>query len=93
MGNFCSRGESIRKLEIEIGELRNDIARLARDREASEAKVGDGRTAARASSGGRIYDQGAASRRGRMVERYGRLGYSGGPGGRARNVGRGRSWK
>ncbi|CUS15076.1 unnamed protein product, partial [Tuber aestivum] len=38
MGNLCSRGESIRKMEIQIGELRNDMARLAGDREVSEVE-------------------------------------------------------
>ena len=46
MGNFCSRGGSIRKIETEIEGLRNDIARLDRDRKALEVKVEGGATTA-----------------------------------------------
>ncbi|CUS13975.1 unnamed protein product, partial [Tuber aestivum] len=45
MGNLCSGGESIRKMETEIGELRNDIARLAKDIEASDGNAGRGTAA------------------------------------------------
>ena len=46
MGNFCFRGESIRKIENEIEGLRSDIARLDRDRKALEVKTeGGGATA------------------------------------------------
>jgi len=46
MGNLCFRGESIRKIENEIEGLRNDIARLDRDRKALEVKTESGRTTA-----------------------------------------------
>ncbi|PUU81053.1 hypothetical protein B9Z19DRAFT_1191456 [Tuber borchii] len=46
MGNLCFRGESIRKIEVEIEGLRNDIARLDRDRKALEVKTEGGRTTA-----------------------------------------------
>ncbi|KAG0643061.1 hypothetical protein HOY80DRAFT_916786 [Tuber brumale] len=46
MGNFCSCSESIREMRIEIRELRNDIARLARDREVPEVRARGGRTTA-----------------------------------------------
>ena len=46
MGNLCFRGESIRKIEIEIEGLRNDIARLDRDRKALEVKAEGRRTTA-----------------------------------------------
>lgn len=52
MGNLCFRGESIRKIEIEIEGLRNDIARLDRDRKASEVNAEGGRTTAGSSAGG-----------------------------------------
>ena len=45
MGNLCFRGESIRKIEVEIEGLRNDIARLDRDRKALEVRA-EGGTAA-----------------------------------------------
>ena len=45
MGNLCFRGESIRKIEIEIEGLRNDIARLDKDRKALEVKTEEERTA------------------------------------------------
>ena len=63
MGNFCSRGESIRNIEIEIEELRNEIAslRLARGREVSEVEVQSGRTTASSSGGGGISDQTATT--------------------------------
>jgi len=54
MGNFCSRGGSIRKIEIEIDGLRNDIARLDRDRKALKVKVEGGTTTASGSGGGGI---------------------------------------
>ena len=47
MGNLCFRGESIRKIEVEIAGLRNDIARLDRDRKALEMKAEGGGTTAR----------------------------------------------
>ena len=48
MGNLCFRGESIRKIEIEIEieGLRNDIARLDRDRKALEVMAEGGKTTA-----------------------------------------------
>ena len=46
MGNICFRGESIQKIENEIEGLRNDIARLDRDRKALEMKAEGGRTTA-----------------------------------------------
>ena len=44
MGNLCFRSESIRKIEVEIAGLRNDIARLDRDRKALEVKAEGGTT-------------------------------------------------
>ena len=77
MGNFCSRGESIRKIEIEIEELRNEIAslRLTRGREVSGVKTQSGRTTASSSGGGGISDQTTATTSRRAV------GHHGGPGG------------
>ena len=46
MGNLCFRGESIRKIEIEIEGLRNDITRLDKDRKALEIMTEGGRTTA-----------------------------------------------
>jgi len=57
MGNLCFRGESIRKIEIEIEGLRNDIARLDRDKKASEGKAEGGITTASSSGGGGIPHQ------------------------------------
>jgi len=57
MGNLCFRGESIRKIEIEIEGLRNDITRLDRDRKASEVNAEGGRTTAGSSGGGGIPHQ------------------------------------
>ncbi|KAG0135385.1 hypothetical protein HOY82DRAFT_631459 [Tuber indicum] len=83
MGNLCSLSESIREMRVEIGELRNDIARLARDREVLEAQTGDGKATSRgggsgASSGGSgggsggIHHQARAPiRRSWAVGRYG----------------------
>ena len=44
MGNLCFRGESIRKIENEIEGLRNEIARLDKDRKALEVKAEGERT-------------------------------------------------
>jgi len=57
MGNLCFRGESIRKIEIEIEGLRNDIARLDRDKKASEVNAEGGRTTAGVSGGSGIPHQ------------------------------------
>ena len=75
MGNFCSCGETIRNIEIEIEELRNEIAslRLARGREVSEVSVQSGRTTASSSGGGGISDQTGTTNR-RAVGHHGGLG-------------------
>ncbi|KAG0135384.1 hypothetical protein HOY82DRAFT_536815 [Tuber indicum] len=52
MGNLCSLSESIREMRIEIGELRNDIAKLAKDREVPEVQAVGRRTTARGGGGG-----------------------------------------
>ena len=76
MGNFCSRGESIRNIEIEIEELRNEIAslRLARGREVSGVLVQSGRTTASSSGGGGISDQTTVTTGRRAVGHRGGLG-------------------
>ena len=75
MGNFCSRSESIRNIEIEIEELRNEIAslRLVRGGEVSEVSVQSGRTTASSSGGGGISDQTGTTRR-RAVGHHSGLG-------------------
>ncbi|KAG0643068.1 hypothetical protein HOY80DRAFT_1034590 [Tuber brumale] len=78
MGNLCSLSESIREMRIEIGELRNDVARLAKDREVPEVRAESGRTTTRGGSGGGRgdgsggrYDQTrVATRRSWAVGRY-----------------------
>ena len=68
MGNLCFRGESIRKIENEIEGLRNDIARLDKDRKALEVKAeGETTTAC---------DQTATTTR-RTVRHHGGLGCHG----------------
>ncbi|PWW76027.1 hypothetical protein C7212DRAFT_321153 [Tuber magnatum] len=61
MGNLCSYCQSIRKIEIEIGELRNDVARLARDREPTGVAVEGGRTVAGGGAGGGMRSQAAVA--------------------------------
>src|SRR5437868_6115866 len=66
MGNLCSCGESTRGAEIQIGELRNDIARLARRVEETEERSGVRRaTSGNGSDTGRIYNQMTVTTRGR----------------------------
>ena len=67
MGNLCFRGESIRKIEIEIEGLRNDIARLDKDRKASEVKAEGGRTTASTCGGGGISYQTTEATMGKAV--------------------------
>jgi len=74
MGNLCSRGESIRKIEIEIEGLRNDIARLDRDRKGPEVKAEGGRTTASGSRGGGIPGQTTPTPRMGTVGHHGGLG-------------------
>ncbi|KAG0135389.1 hypothetical protein HOY82DRAFT_480030 [Tuber indicum] len=57
MGNLCSRGEPIREMQIEIWELQNDMARLAKDREVPEVQAGGGRATVRGGSSSGIYHQ------------------------------------
>ncbi|KAG0643071.1 hypothetical protein HOY80DRAFT_1034594 [Tuber brumale] len=76
MGNFCSSAESIREMQIEIQELRNDIAKLAKDREVPKVLAGDGMTTPQggSSSSSRIYHQATIGTRRRWpVGRYGSL--------------------
>ena len=68
MGNLCFRGESIRKIEVEIEGLRNEIARLGEDRKALEVEAEDERTT--------VGDQIATTTRG-TVRRHGGLGCHG----------------
>ncbi|KAG0643069.1 hypothetical protein HOY80DRAFT_1098769 [Tuber brumale] len=71
MGNLCSRSESIREVRIEIQQLRDDIARLATDREVPAVQAGGGRTTARGGSSSGIYHQATvATRRSRPVGRF-----------------------
>ncbi|KAG0643070.1 hypothetical protein HOY80DRAFT_529019 [Tuber brumale] len=71
MGNLCSRTEPIQEMQIEIRELRNDIARLARDREVPEVQVGGERTTARGGSSSGVFHQATtATRRSRPVGNY-----------------------
>ena len=74
MGNLCFRPESIRKIEIEIEGLRNDIARLDKDRKTWEIKAQDGRTTVSGSRDGRISDQTTAATMRRAVGHHGGLG-------------------
>ena len=74
MGNLCFRPESIRKIEIEIEGLRNDIARLDKDRKTWEIKAEGGRTTVSGSSDGRISDQTTAATMRRAVGHHGGLG-------------------
>ena len=74
MGNLCFRAESIRKIEIEIEGLRNDIARLDRDRKASEVKAEGGKTTASGSGGGGISDRTTVATMRRAVGHHGGLG-------------------
>ena len=74
MGNFCSRGESIRNIEFEIEELRNEIASLRLERGREGVRAESGRTTASGSEGGGVSDQTTAATRGRAVGHHGGLG-------------------
>ncbi|KAG0135388.1 hypothetical protein HOY82DRAFT_631463 [Tuber indicum] len=69
MGNLCSRSESIREMRNEIGELRKDIERVARDREVPEVQARDGRATVRGggSSSGICHQAPIATRMSRPV--------------------------
>jgi len=73
MGTLCSCYKSIQKIQIEIGEPRNEVARLVRDREVSEVEAEGVRTTTCSSCGG-MSEQAAATR-------GGRAGHGGRPGG------------
>ncbi|KAG0640705.1 hypothetical protein HOY80DRAFT_789313 [Tuber brumale] len=71
MGNRCSCSESIREMRTEIGELRKEIAKLARDKVVPKVQAGGGRNTASGGSGSGICDQAAiATRRSRPVGRF-----------------------
>ena len=74
MGNFCSRGACIRKIETEIEGLRNDIARLDKDRKALEVKVEGGKTTVSDSGGGVRSDRTTETTIRRAVGHHGGLG-------------------
>ncbi|KAG0135383.1 hypothetical protein HOY82DRAFT_452656, partial [Tuber indicum] len=64
--------KSIREMRTGIGELRDDIARLARYIQVPEVQTRDGRTTACGGSGCGIYDQATvATRRSSAVWRLG----------------------
>ncbi|RPA99275.1 hypothetical protein L873DRAFT_1806771 [Choiromyces venosus 120613-1] len=72
MGNLCSRTESIRNTETEIGELRGEMARLARGREGAGAGTGVRTTTASGSgdSGSRTSHLPTAATRGSRTVRH-----------------------
>ncbi|KAG0640664.1 hypothetical protein HOY80DRAFT_884359, partial [Tuber brumale] len=70
-GNLCSRREYTREIRIGIGELRNDIARLAGGRDMPEVQASGGRITAYGGGSSGIYGQTTvATGRGRPVGRY-----------------------
>ncbi|PUU81055.1 hypothetical protein B9Z19DRAFT_1122687 [Tuber borchii] len=73
MGNLCFRPESIRKIEIEIEGLRNDIARLDKDRKASEMKAEGREITVSGGRGSKISDQTTAATMRRAVGHHGGL--------------------
>ncbi|RPA99277.1 hypothetical protein L873DRAFT_1789653 [Choiromyces venosus 120613-1] len=90
MGNICSCGKSIREIKLEIGQLRNEIARVEREGAKKEdpgrgVEVGvDSRDGPSGAGGGGLHDQTTttttptptATRNTRRVKGHGRPGSS-----------------
>ncbi|KAG0639781.1 hypothetical protein HOY80DRAFT_885763 [Tuber brumale] len=71
MGNRCSCSQSIREMRTEIGGLRKNIAKLARDRVVLEVQAGVEELLLVAYySGGGIYSQATVATRSWAVGRY-----------------------